>query len=226
MTESQLHEHLRVLLEQPLKLVVTDNRRSMITCTINPDGVLALRAHKMFLHAPARVLRSLASFCKHPTKSNRRVINRYIEDNDHLIRSSEEKKLAPEKRKTKGRHHDLDEIFIKLNRKYFSGKCTAAYTWGRLPGKRRHRRSINLGNYNYKTNTIRMHPVLDNPFVPDYVVELVLYHEMLHWYIPPKRLNGRNYVHTRLFNQAETAHPAYEKAENWKTKNLSRLLAG
>lgn len=223
MTERELKAFLEERTGLAVDLHITDNRCNMITSRQKGEAGLDVRVHKMFLDAPPKVLRSLAGFCKRPTKSNRAVVGAYIDENTHAIREEKAAKPPPEKRITRGRIHDLDALFAKLNKKYFGGKCTSAYTWGKDPHRRR-RRSIRFGNYNYETNTIRMHPALDKKFVPTYVVEVVLFHEMLHWYIPPVRKNGRTYFHTRLFYQAERQHPQYEKACRWKEKNLDRLL--
>jgi hypothetical protein len=226
MTIEDLHERLEAALGMRVSLHVTDNRRSLITSKRISDTVLDLRVHKMFLDAPQKVVRSLASFCRRPTKSNRAVIDRFIDENHEQIRKTTPKKLAPGQCITKGQRHDLDALFDLVNKRYFKGKCTAAYTWGRYGPTRNRRRSINLGNYNYETNTIRMHPVLDERFVPAYVVEVVLYHEMLHWYIPPVIQGQRRIFHSRLFRQAEAMHPRYQKSETWKERNLLRLLKG
>lgn len=223
MTLVELKEYLESTTGFPVNLAITDNARSMITICMEKNGIMKVRAHNMFLNAPPKVLRSLASFCKRPTKSNRAVIGAYIDENENVIRKRQPKKPPKEKRITQGEVHNLDEMFQLLNKKYFRHKCDAAYMWGRLPTRKR-RRSIHFGNYNFETNTIRMHPVLDRKFVPAYVVEMVMYHEMLHWYIPPVQKNGRRYVHTRLFHQAERFHPYYEKAKVWKEKNLLKLL--
>jgi len=152
------------------------------------------------------------------------VINTFIKDNNDSIRKIERKKLSEEKRITKGNCHDLEAIFKKLNLKYFQGKCTSAYTWGRKVKPKKSQRTIFLGNYDYQTNTIRIHPAMDRKYVPGYMVELTLYHEMLHWYIPPKPEKQRTIYHSRLFRQAEKAHPHYQKGKTWKEKNIHRLL--
>ena len=223
MTGEELKEYLEANTGISVELVITDNMRNMLTCRQSESEVLKVRAHHMFLNAGPKELRSLASFCKQPTKSNRGVIGAFIDDNKDSIKERRPIKMPVEKRVTQGKVHNLDEIFSRLNKKFFKYKCDAAYTWGRLPTRKR-RRSIHFGNYNFETNTIRMHPALDRKYVPAYVVEMVMYHEMLHWYIPPVKKNGRNYVHTRLFHQAERLHPYYGKANHWKEKNLYRLL--
>lgn len=224
MTEKELQDYLDQAFYQKVVLHVNDNRRNIITCQQKGFTIMVVRVHKMFLDASPKVLRSLAGFCKRPTKSNRSVINSFIKDNQDQIRESEKKKLAQEKCITKGKYHDLEELFKKLNLKYFLGKCTSAYTWGRDIKPRKGQRTIFLGNYNYETNTIRIHPALDRKSIPLYLVETTLYHEMLHWYIPPKRTDSRIIFHSKLFRQAEKAHPLYESAQVWKNKNIHLLL--
>ena len=223
MSESELQIYLERATGLKIRLRVTDNRRNMVTYKQIDPGDLRVNVHRIFLSAPPQVLRSLASFCKRATHTNRAVIGAYIEQNVERIRPVSRDKLAVEKRVLKGRCHDLEEIFKRLNRRYFKGKCDAAVTWGDMPRKQP-KKSIRFGVYNFETNTIRIHPTFDRRFVPRYAVELVLYHEMLHWYIPPKHINGRSLVHTRLFREAESLHPQFEKAKKWKFDNIDLLM--
>lgn len=225
MTPEQLLDYLNTRTELCIDLTVTDNRRSMISSKWTGERALNLRVHKMFLDASPHVLRSLASFLKRPTKSNREVIGKYINENLERLKPGARKKLPPAKCVTAGKVYDLEQIFTQLNRKYFKSRCDSALTWGNKPNGRR-RTHIRLGSYDYETNTIRIHPALDRSFVPDYVVETILFHEMLHWYLPPEKKGGRLNVHTRPFKMAEKQHPKYESAQKWRDKNLIRLLRG
>ena len=223
MSHDDLARYLQERIGVPVTLKITDNRRNMVSFRKDEQGRFFVRVHRIFVEAPRRVWLSLASFCKHPTKSNRAVIGAYIRENDVRIHADAPRKLPEKKRVTRGRFHDLQALFDKLNKLHFRGKCDAAYSWGARSNRRR-RRSIRFGSYDRWTNTIRIHPALDEKIVPAYVVEVVLYHEMLHWYIPSQYKNGRNYVHTRLFRQAEKLHPQLDKAERWQKEHLDRLL--
>jgi hypothetical protein len=71
---------------------------------------------------------------------------------------------------------------------------------------------------------IRIHPALDQVFVPRYFVEFIVYHELLHHVIPPVRVNGRYQIHSPAFRQREREFPAYAEAMAWRQQSLRRLL--
>lgn len=124
-----------------------------------------------------------------------------------------------------GRHVDLEAIYQALNRDYFDNRVQARITWGRQP-PRRPRRSIRLGAYDSRKQLIRIHPLLDQAFVPRYVVEAIVFHEMLHQINPPRRINGRWSIHTPAFRRAERQFSYFEQAEAWQRRHVVRLLRG
>lgn len=72
---------------------------------------------------------------------------------------------------------------------------------------------------------IRVHPLLDAPFVPQWFMEYVLYHEMLHAVVPDEwDANGRRCVHTEAFREKEKRFPLYRRARKWEAENLGRFL--
>src|SRR3954463_753489 len=79
-----------------------------------------------------------------------------------------------------GRFFNLRDIFDKLNARYFRNRLRG-YTilWGR---KRRQRPkdSIVFGTIQEEDRMIRIHPLLDQRFVPTFFLEYVVFHEMLH----------------------------------------------
>jgi predicted metal-dependent hydrolase len=81
-----------------------------------------------------------------------------------------------------------------------------------------------LGSYDYEGNIIRLHPALDVDWAPRYVLETLIYHEILHWLFRPRHDGERRVLHGRAFHEAERAHPYYEKTNTWIEKNLPRLL--
>jgi hypothetical protein len=124
----------------------------------------------------------------------------------------------------KGNHVDLRSCFQRLNELHFGGRLGCGVTWGtRRRGRRP--RSIRLGTYTPDKSIIRIHPVLDDPAVPEYVIEDVLYHEMLHHELGMVRLNGRVFSHHRVFKIREKAYPYSTLAREWIEQNISWLLA-
>jgi hypothetical protein len=109
-----------------------------------------------------------------------------------------------------GENYDLGKMFAKLNRRYFAGELERpTLTWSQ-----RRTRSI-LGHHDRVYDTITISKTLDSPDVPEWFVEYILYHEMLHIKHPARLINGRRYYHTSAFRQDERRFPRYEEAQRW-----------
>ncbi|MEA3349379.1 MAG: hypothetical protein U9Q82_02015 [Chloroflexota bacterium] len=65
---------------------------------------------------------------------------------------------------------------------------------------------------------------LDDSDVPTYLIDFIMYHELLHKKIGQKIINGRIYSHTSEFRAAESEFHHYEKAET-ALNDLARKLA-
>ena len=89
---------------------------------------------------------------------------------------------------------------------------------------RRGKRSIRLGSYWPERKLIRVHPALDQAFVPRYVIESIVYHEALHRIMGVERTEAGNQAHTSRFRVRESWFPDFEKGEKWIEDNLNRLL--
>lgn len=124
-----------------------------------------------------------------------------------------------------GKYFDLQEIFDRLNAKYFN-RVLKRYkiTWGRrrkLPP----REYFVFGTIQEQDRIIRIHPLLDQRFVPPWFLEYVIYHEMLHSVVPDVPLpSGRRRVHTEEFVRRERKFPWFRRAQNWEDENLGRFL--
>ena len=124
-----------------------------------------------------------------------------------------------------GTHFDLRPIFDRLNERYFGGRLRGyKVMWGR---RRRHRprEYFVFGTIQEEDRVIRINPLLDQPFVPLWFLQYVLYHEMLHSVVPDETLSrNRRRVHTEEFNRRERKFPDYRRARRWEDENLSRFL--
>ncbi len=117
-----------------------------------------------------------------------------------------------------GETYDLSEMFDDLNRKYFWGTLKKpTLSWSR------DRTYRILGHHDAMHETIIISRSFDSAAVPRYVVEYVLYHEMLHIFHPTVHANGRRYNHTAAFKRDEKNFEHYEKAESWIEKNSPKL---
>jgi predicted metal-dependent hydrolase len=127
--------------------------------------------------------------------------------------------------------HDLVPVLERVRQRYFGGIGDVAICWGaaRVSASRRRRRartrSRALATYSFDDRTIRVSPVLDSARVPEFVLEWIVYHEMLHHVLPCENGNGRRRLHTRRFRALERGFERYGEAQAWEKANLDWLLA-
>lgn len=124
-----------------------------------------------------------------------------------------------------GRYFDLRAIFNKINGKYFANRLKGyKIVWGRKR-KQPPKEYFVFGTIQEEDRVIRIHPLLDATFVPSWFLEYVIYHEMLHAFVPDEfHESGRRIVHHEKFNRRERQFPFYRRAKQWEDKNLARLL--
>lgn len=213
---------LRRALNMPVRLSLTDNRRTMISVR---RGKLEseVRLHHMFLQADELTRSALLAYLRNSDRAASLHLGRFIEG--HRERIKQRVRRAPQL-STSSVHHDLVAIHTEVNARYFDGQVDARITWGREGKSPRgpRRSSIKLGSYCARDRLIRVHPGLDADFVPRFFVEYIVYHEMLHHVLPPKMRAGRRELHGREFQLRERMFPRYQEALRWERENLDRLL--
>ena len=113
-------------------------------------------------------------------------------------------------RSPKGGVYDLEEIFQELNRRFFQGLLgQPRLGWSRHPSRRM------LGHFDPAHNAIIISKVFDRDSVPPFVIDYLVYHEMLHLRYPVEYRSHRRSVHTKEFKQAEKKFPQYRQAIEW-----------
>ncbi len=144
-----------------------------------------------------------------------------------FIKTEEIRDKATENKKTRGRKiissaqgnfYDLDEIFDDLNETYFKNSLPKpVLTWSSRKTYRI------LGHHDSAHETVVVSQSLDDRKVPKYVVEFVVFHEMLHIFHPTIHQNGRRYNHTPTFRRNEKKFLYFEEAESWIEQNIKHL---
>lgn len=150
----------------------------------------------------------------------REVYSRYIKTAEIRNKTTENKRNRGRKVVTtsKGRVYDLDEIFARLNRDYFRDAIPKpVLTWS---AKKTYRI---LGHHDATHEHVAISKSLDAETVPKYVVDYVVFHEMLHIAHPTRHVNGRRYNHTPAFKRDEEKFAYFEEAERWIERNVRRL---
>lgn len=132
---------------------------------------------------------------------------------DEVRRARGHKRLLP----AKGRHFDLQSTFERLNQRFFEG-CLSVARIGWSPTRSR----TLLGHYDAAHRTITISRWFDSTSVPRYLLEYLVYHEMLHIKYPVEHNGHRRVVHTRAFVEAEKKFPLYEQAHKRLDKMAGR----
>ncbi len=124
-----------------------------------------------------------------------------------------------------GRHHDLGEIFDKLNARYFGNRLKGYHVeWGRRR-RERPRNEIVFATIQEDDKLIRMHHLLDRWFVPRWFVEYVMYHEMCHAVVRDRYgPNGKRIVHHDAFFEKERQFRYFKRAKRWEQSHLECFL--
>ncbi|MCJ7595201.1 MAG: hypothetical protein MUO52_10570 [Desulfobacterales bacterium] len=218
-----LEERLKRMLKAQVSLTITDNTRSIISVK-SKNRTHSIRLHHMFLDADEAVLTSLAAYVSGSLHQVGGWLRAFIRENRMKIRKRHGTHKPRQARiDPQGRYVSLQDAFERLNTSYFEDKVRCAITWGnrkRRPGKKR----VRLGSYSPYSNVIRINPLLDRPGVPSYVIEHVVYHEMLHQQLGMRKSNGRRLCHHEAFREKEKAFARREEAQTWIRENFSRLL--
>jgi predicted metal-dependent hydrolase len=182
------------------------------------DGNLFIRLSDLLEGAPDNVLRAIAHillakiYRKPIEKSYAMRYRRHVASSDltskaHLVRQLRGRKRIDT---AQGHVYDLEAIFDDLNQKYFWGLLARPeMTWSQSTARNL------LGHYDPAHNAIVISRVFDNPRVPKYAIEYLVYHEMLHLKHPVKVRGGRRCIHGPQFIADEKLFPHFEAAKSF-----------
>lgn len=199
----RLHE----LAPIPIQIVWHENKTTYLSIR-KERSCLHLRLHRLFHDAPTPVLEALI---KYAMKRDRQA-GIIIKQMAHLHFSRNH--AAPEPLNASGQTYDLQKIFNKI---LLVLPITDVFIGWSNRTRRGKFRSITFGTYDKHRRQIRINPILDDPQVPLYFLEFIVYHEMLHAVCGSMiDSSGRCSVHTREFRQRERQFPDFQKAKEWE----------
>ena len=180
------------------------------------EGRLLVRLSDLLEGAPEYVLRAIAHILlakmyrkpidrRHSSLYQRYVSTQSMSRKAHLVRQLRGRKRIAS---PQGHVYDLDAIFEELNLRFFHGLLARpVMTWSSERARNR------LGHYDPAHNAIVVSRVFDHPRVPRYVVEYIVYHEMLHLKHPVKLRGIRRCIHSAEFRADERQFPRFEEAK-------------
>ena len=249
----RLHQRLDELLPDGLsRLILTDHRTVLVSGRPADHGGWIVRLHWCLALAPDDVVHAIAAVLAGPQrgrarrearKTLRTWMTHYREtagpgpapDDWHAV--IDEHRRAPGGAPGWAGHvHDLEAIRDEINDRYFGGRLNVDIAWSRA-GKagssgrarratrsRRGRSTLKLGSWSEEDHLVRIHPVLDHPSVPHYVVASVIHHELLHAELGTEIRDGRRHHHTPEFRRREKEFAEHEEARRWIHERLGELL--
>jgi hypothetical protein len=171
-------------------------------------GCLQVTINEAFIGAPVEVIHAIV----HATLGDRKPAHlqrlRAYADTKSFARLALALSDDDHERSARGNHHDLAESFERVNQTYFDGRLSPPrLTWSKTLTMRK------LGHYRPSTDTVMISKSVDTPAAPDYVVDFLMYHELLHRVLGIKEVNGRRRIHTPRFRAEEKRFKQYEQAE-------------
>ena len=182
------------------------------------NKTIEIVAQESFLYAPDRVFLALLDTALQPSsESSRQIIREYASGKQYkIIRESLEYLSIPPGSFSTGKHHDLKKSFNRVNQYLFSDKLIKPHlVWNNRLTRRK------FGHYQEDTNTVMVSISLDHPRVPEYVIDYVMYHELLHQKLGARLRHNRRYTHTPEFKKKELDFPRIKEAQKFLNK-LSR----
>ncbi|MES2273924.1 MAG: SprT-like domain-containing protein [Chlamydiota bacterium] len=203
----------------PLTIVWHENRTSYLSIR-KERGHLHLRLHRLFLKAPSPVLEALIRFALKRDPEAGIILKKMA----HFYFSENRTPAKP--LRASGVVYDLQAIYDRIKEAHFEPSFHAEIGWAPIRVRTSKFRSITFGTYDLHRHQIRLNPLLDDPDVPLYFLEFIVYHEMLHAVCPSHiDSSGRCRVHTPQFRQKEKEFPQFAKAKAWENLSL-KFFAG
>jgi predicted metal-dependent hydrolase len=179
------------------------------------NGKLLVRLSDLLEGAPETVLRAIAHILLakmyrqpidrgHAARYRKYVASHEIVRKAHLVRQIRGRKML---RSARGHFYDLDAVFEDINMRFFHGlMARPRMSWSQTKTRRI------LGHYDPAHNAIIISRIFDHPGVPPYVLEYIVYHEMLHLKHPVRLRGSRRCVHSAEFQAEEKLFPRVNEA--------------
>jgi hypothetical protein len=190
-------------------LVITLRRR---------HDTLFVRFSDLLFRAPLPVLESAAALLLarvYRRRGHRQLFEPYLDyarsqRTRERINQMRSRRVRLRHTTPQGRHFDLVALFDQLNAKYFNGVLQRPHIGWSTRGWRRQ-----FGCYDPGPNQILLNRRMDRPNIPQFVVEYVLYHEMLHVKHPTRRSGCSLISHSPEFRAEEKLFAEFHRARKF-----------
>jgi predicted metal-dependent hydrolase len=223
---------LQTIFDDALSAVVKREPKPVVEASFYPyaglsstirlrQGRVYVRVSDLLRHSPREVLYALACILVSKlyrlkvSKEHERTYRQHTLNPSILGASEDARRKRGYKITTtpRGKVYDLESLFDELNERYFAGTLARPkISWS----ARRARRV--LGHHDHIHGAIIISRLLDSPRIPRFVLEYVLFHEMLHIKHPARVVGDRTIYHSRDFRKDERRFGRYEEALGWLEK--------
>ncbi len=183
----------------PLKRNKFDMTISDLFLMVDDESLLG----ELIDHIDSKIGRRRKSKLPHPFKSK----------SCSAFAMSIERGVLHREKAGKGSFFDLNIIFDNLNATWFKSKLQSnGLYWTPRNSRKR------TGYYKARSREIFITKNFDDPDVPAFVVEFVMYHEMLHMEQGDDLLHKGKRAHDVEFRRREKLHPKYSQADKFLHK--------
>lgn len=204
----RLHPRIELAHISPLFRIKVDKHRLFLT------------VQESFLGAPEPVLLAFwqLAYRKNPREA-RLLIKNYSQSERFRHNREKLEYLSLDSRAfSQGRCWDLESLFTRVNRHYFANTIERPHLkWSRQKTFRK------FGHYNFETDTVLISRSLDDPEVPSYVLEYLMFHELLHKQLGVHQKGSRRFAHTPEFKARERTFPRLDEAGEFLAQFSRRL---
>jgi len=113
-----------------------------------------------------------------------------------------------------GVHRSLEDSFNRVNVEYFQAQLQPPdLCWSPVRARRL------LGSYHQRKDRVIISRLFDSPKIPEYVLDYLMYHELLHKFLGIGRKDdGRRCVHSAEFRELEQRFRRFKEAQEFLKK--------
>lgn len=176
-------------------------------------GPIRLNINICFMNASSKVLDDILKVIFRKDKKAQMRVKLNAEKDEFSDILIELAAISMPQSSSQGQHYNLGHSFQRVNDSYFNGELAEpALLWNRTINIRR------MGYWSPIRKAVVINILLDSAEVPKYVLDFVIYHELLHSVLGSKAGKSKIYSHTKEFKQKERLFSHYHEAENFLTK--------
>ncbi len=177
-----------------------------------------IRISDILMDAPEKVLTALIHVLlartarKKPAEEHLQIYRDYIQQPEIEAKHAETRLKRAKKVLigSQGKVYDLEDSYNRIQPLYLPEiQVKPTLSWSPRSSKRL------LGYHDSHLNLIVISRWLDRKCVPFYVLDYIMYHELLHIVTSCQYRNGKRIVHTKEFKQKERTFAHYEAAIRW-----------